>query len=393
MRPTPSTLREQAQPSYSRRGYDRPAMSDYVRELLGSGGVSEEDIERAADQGWLALLVVEHKLLPSASRFTEEEVIARTGADPELGKRLWRAMGFPDAERGETIFTNADIEALGAVLGQIKSAPEPDPIENAVHEARAVSSALSRVAEVATDRLQRVLDALRQQGLSEFEIAELVARNLELEQFDRLLAYLYRRQFRAAMWRKLATHRDSESVVLAAGFVDIVGFTTLSRQLGPPELADLIARFEAGTHDTVAGLGGRVVKMIGDEIMFAADDPATGVEIGLAVLEANARDDLQPDIRVGLAWGPVISRDGDYFGPVVNLASRVVSISRPGRFVVSEETYKALRGYPEFNWRRLPPRPVKDIGVVRLWSPRRPASAEQGSADVEVSALQKDSAR
>lgn len=347
-------------------------MSDYVRNLLSSEGVSDDDIERAEKEGWLPLLVVDHLLLPSKSVYTEEEVTSSAGADPGVARRLWRAMGFPDVPLGEASFTDADVEALSIALSEIASVfTDLAPVEALVHETRVVSSSLARVAEVATDRLARALIGLRESGMSEFEIAEMIGKYLDLERFDKLISYLYRRQFRVAMWRKLATHREIDSFDLAVGFVDIVRFTILARQLGAPELADMITRFEAATHDTVAALGGRVVKMIGDEIMFVADDPATGVRIGLDITDVHENDELLPDVRVGLAWGPILSRDGDYFGPVVNLASRIVSAARPGRFVVSEETYKALRGYPEFGWRRLPLRPLKDIGFVRLWSPRR----------------------
>lgn len=363
-------------------------MSDYVTNLLSSEGVTEEDIDRAEKEGWLPLLVVDHLLLPAKSLFTEDEVTTSAGADPGVARRLWRAMGFPDVLPGEAAFTEADVEALSIALSEIASLyTDPAPVETLVHETRVVSSSLARVAEIATDRLARALISFRESGVAEFEIAEMIGKFLDLERFDRLISYMYRRQFRAAMWRKLATHQDIDSYELAVGFVDIVRFTILARQLGAPELADMITRFEAATHDTVAALGGRVVKMIGDEIMFVTDDPATGVRIGLDVTDAHQNDDLLPDVRVGLAWGQVLSRDGDYFGPVVNLASRIVSAARPGKFVVSEETYKALKGYTEFGWRRLPLRPLKDIGVVRLWSPRRKQVEEEPESEEELPEL------
>ncbi len=83
--------------------------------------------------------------------------------------------------------------------------------------------------------------------------------------------------------------------------------------------------------------GGRVVKMIGDEAMFVADSALDAARIGLALAEAYADDELLSDVRVALAVGPVLVQDGDYYGPVVNLASRVVNMAAPGAVLVTDE--------------------------------------------------------
>ena len=107
--------------------------------------------------------------------------------------------------------------------------------------------------------------------------------------------------------------------MLAVGFADMVGFTLLSQHLGEDELAAVVRRFEEISHDIVTGLGGRVVKMIGDEAMFVVDSVVAAARIGLGLAEAYADDELLSDVRVGLAVGPVLVHDGDYFGPTVNL--------------------------------------------------------------------------
>jgi adenylate cyclase len=47
------------------------------------------------------------------------------------------------------------------------------------------------------------------------------------------------------------------------------------------------------------------------------------------MVEACAADALLPDVRVGLAHGTVLPLEGDYFGPTVNVAARLVEQSRP----------------------------------------------------------------
>ena len=111
----------------------------------------------------------------------------------------------------------------------------------------------------------------------------------------RLLEFVWRRHVQAAVRRAmlLRTRTDRGALpVLAVGFADMVGFTTLSQQLTEEELAAVVARFEEVAHDTVTGGGGRVVKMIGDEAMFVTESALAAARIGLALAEAYAGDEL-----------------------------------------------------------------------------------------------------
>jgi adenylate cyclase len=156
-----------------------------------------------------------------------------------------------------------------------------------------------------------------------------------------------------------------------------VGFTALSQQVSEIELADVVGRFEALAFEQVTSHGGRVAKMIGDEVMFVVDDVGAALDTALALADAYADDEVLSDVRVGLAWGDVLAREGDYYGPVVNLASRIVNIAFPGSVVVSQAVHDVLADDPRFAFHALRPRNLKDIGRVRLWRSRRshPSSA------------------
>jgi adenylate cyclase len=161
----------------------------------------------------------------------------------------------------------------------------------------------------------------------------------------RLLEFVWRRHMQAATRRAMLLRVRGDGgtqPVLAVGFADMVGFTGLSQQLSQEELAAVVSRFEEVAHDTVTGSGGRVVKMIGDEVMFITETVDSAARIGLSLAEAYADDDLLSDVRVALAVGPVLVQDGDYFGPVVNLASRAVSIANPGSVLISDDFHQAL---------------------------------------------------
>ena len=78
-----------------------------------------------------------------------------------------------------------------------------------------------------------------------------------------------------------------------------------------------------------------------------------------------------PPARAGLAVGNLLAREGDYFGPVVNLAARIVDVARPSRVVISDELHTALASYDELTMRRLPPKRLKGLGHPRLWAVAR----------------------
>jgi adenylate cyclase len=102
--------------------------------------------------------------------------------------------------------------------------------------------------------------------------------------------------------------------------------------------------------------------------MFVADDPFAAAEIALALVDAYANDELLPPARAGLALGPVLERGGDYFGPVVNLASRIVDVARPSRVVVSADLHSHLASSEAYVFRRLPPKRLKGMGMTSLWA-------------------------
>jgi adenylate cyclase len=143
------------------------------------------------------------------------------------------------------------------------------------------------------------------------------------------------RYFRAAQPRRFV-----DTLPLAVGFVDLVGFTTLSRRMPARELAEVIERFEDAAYDVAAARGGRVVKLIGDEVMFVAHDAGAACDIALTLIERFAGD---PSVapRGGLAIGELLLRGGDYYGPIVNIAARVADLAVPGELLVTSELVEA----------------------------------------------------
>jgi adenylate cyclase len=116
--------------------------------------------------------------------------------------------------------------------------------------------------------------------------------------------------------------------------------------------------------------------------MFVADDPADAAQIAVALSEAASATDGLPDLRVGVAYGPVVSRLGDVYGEPVNLAARLTSIARPGSVLVDRELAAAIEAEPGWRLRRVPPRPVRGypmLSPLRLRRAEPPASGEDFS--------------
>jgi adenylate cyclase len=162
------------------------------------------------------------------------------------------------------------------------------------------------------------------------------------------------------------------------GFVDLVGYSKLSRRMTASELGTVIDRFEDTAHAVATVRGGRVVKLVGDEVMFVTLTAAAGCDIALALVERFAHD---PSItpRGGLASGEVLPRGGDYYGPTVNLAARLAEIAVPGELLVTPEV-AAEAGSPELRFEPAGKRLLKGFEEpVTLLTVERPRAATKPS--------------
>jgi adenylate cyclase len=121
--------------------------------------------------------------------------------------------------------------------------------------------------------------------------------------------------------------------------------------------------------------------MIGDEVMFEIADVAAAVELALDLADAYHDDESVSDVRVGVAYGGVLSREGDLFGTTVNLASRIVSIAYPGSVVVAGDVHDAVGDDERFAFKSLRTRYLKDIGRVQLYAVRRAGDTSEGFAE------------
>jgi class 3 adenylate cyclase len=135
---------------------------------------------------------------------------------------------------------------------------------------------------------------------------------------------------------------DSGGLRAAVGFADLSGFTGMTEGLSMPELTSLLTVFEEVADDIVRAEEGRVVKFIGDAVMYVAHDAPAGVRIAQNLIEAARIRGM--NARAGVTIGVVLPLEGDFFGPVVNLAARLVGMAEPGEILVTHEVVDRLGG-------------------------------------------------
>jgi adenylate cyclase len=301
---------------------------------------------------------------------TATEVAHEAGMEPALTRRLWRALGFPPVDDDERIFTRSDVEVLRTVRTLIEL--ERTHVDDVVQLTRVIGQSLARLADAQVTAVADRLDQLRPASVPRATaVTELEHRFETLApSLEYFLAYVWRRHVLAAVrqWSAAPTTGD---LSLTIGFADLVGFTAMSESIAPHELAVLVDRFEALAYEHIPERGGRVVKMIGDEVMFAVEDAGLAADMAVALVEACARDPVVPEIRVGLAHGPTLPWEGDLYGPTVNLASRLVNLARPGTVLVADELGPRLADDPRFELRHLRPVRLHGLGRARPWVLRR----------------------
>ncbi|OZM74180.1 adenylate/guanylate cyclase domain-containing protein [Amycolatopsis antarctica] len=304
---------------------------------------------------------MERALLGGRRKYTRAEVADRAGVPSERSARLWRALGFATVADDEVVFTDADVEAMRVTDRLVRSGLVEDTVESSV--ARALGQHLSRLAEWQIDLLRTLIVENPGLASSERRIARLVEELLP--ELEAVQTFVWRRHLAAFAGRAFADgDSDTDARVRVAGFVDMVGFTRLTRRIDDAELRAVLERFEGMAGEVIAEQHGRVVKMIGDEVLFVADSAAGAAEIALTLSERADADEGLPAVRAGLASGPILSRFGDVYGSVVNLASRLTSIARPGTILVDRALAAELAEHLDYRLRLR--RPVSVRGYNRL---------------------------
>ena len=304
-------------------------------------------------------------------QLTATEVADRAGIPLAQARRLWRTLGFP--ERGDArAYTEADVDALRLVVDLLGEGIID--LDVALNVARGVGLSMARLADWEVgEMVHHVDEAFAQQGGAEDGDSTAWVMDRFGARFEDLLVYAWRRHLAAAVDRMQsvrAIDADPHTTDLSVGFADIVGFTALSNEVSRERIGELVEVFESRCGDVIAREQGRLIKSMGDAVLFVNDDPMAAFATAEGIINVIGRDPRMPDVRVGLASGGVVLRLGDVFGPPVNLAARLTQVARRNRIIVDHATADLLPA-DQIESRPLPPRPVRGFGVVEPVAVRR----------------------
>lgn len=318
---------------------------------------------------------LERAIVGAVPELTGEQVADEAGLSVKQAERLWRALGFPQAD-GAIAFSTADADALVRVASIVKVG-ELD-FDTIVRMTRAVGQTMDKLAEWEVATLSAQIDKAGSRGSGQTS-GQASRRDEALRlvetigpDFEALLTYVWRRHLVAAVTRveSLEGLADEHVAEATVGFADLVSFSALTNRLDEDEIGDLVEVFEGRSHDVVSLHRGRVVKTLGDSVLYMASSPEEGVEIAWDIVKVIGGDQRLPDVRVGVVTGPVVLRMGDVYGPAVNLAARLVGVARRNRVITDRHTAERL-DENRYETRVLPARPVRGFGDLEPVAVRR----------------------
>jgi len=336
---------------------------------LRSRGVDEATIAEARARGQLNGNLATDRLIRPVPTLTVADAAARLGHPVDETRGLVTALGLV-APDGVAALTDDDLSLLGLVHAAAGQFSEREVL----HLARTLGRAMRQVAEAVNELFMAevesplVAEGVDQVNLAEQSEAAIGLLEVAVEQFPTLL----RAHLIQALEMSRAARRAGGGVdrlVLVVGFVDLSGFTAATESASAADVLALALDFAAVAADTVTTVGGRVVKMIGDEVMFTALDGDGAAAAGLGLLRWAAEELPTPvSARGGLAMGPVIAHGGDHYGAVVNRAARLAEVAATDELLVDDAVAADLAEHdPEPAGRR----ELKGFSVpVPVWSLR-----------------------
>lgn len=394
----------------ARTGESTDALQRYIAAglLHDEGGFEPLDVERVrlvqllARRGIDSTMAIEtlharpelleryvEQLFPDAvlPTITADDVAEEIGLDRALVGRLWDAAGL---DQVSDQLTEEDLTSVRALSIAINIGFPEDAL---VQMLRVYADALNRVGE-AEARLFHfyVHERLRSERMEPAELAAATAAATDqlLALIEPTIVFFHRRGLTRAVRDDLVMHLAEDAGLLppddetgrlmaAIAFIDLARFTALTEAMGDAAATDILDRFSQMVRSAVMPCGGRVVKQIGDAFMLVFDDAASAVTCALSIRDAALAEPQFLGTRQGLHWGPVLYREGDYYGATVNLAARIVAEASADQVLVSGNLVGAARSLAEIDFVHAGHRSVKHVvKPVEVFDVRRAGEVDDG---------------
>lgn len=270
---------------------------------------------------------------------------AELGVTADELAHVWSLLGLSVVDSEKPAFSDADVEALHTwvALKEVVGAPP------AMDLLRVLGATMSRLAEAGATVLRvGQPDIHISHSGDELTTARAYRTVAEfIPRLTKLIDAVFRHHTISARTYFEGVVRDTTATVLCGvGFADLTGFTSLTQRLDSDGFARLIAGFNRGVTDVVHADGGRLVKFIGDEVMWVSATPEQLVKVAVDLVEHPDAQSAGLQVRAGLGFGRVLAAGGDYFGGPVNLAARLVAAAAPRQIRASTDVCAELPDRP-----------------------------------------------
>lgn len=289
---------------------------------------------------------LEDQLLGGRRTLTLTQLAELAGVSERSVLGFWQALGMPVADPDAVAFTDEDARVVSMLL----SAAQDSSM------GRSGLLSLERSVGHHTERMATwQAEALVEHYAERYGLDDASARLVLLDRMrwvapllEQQMLHAWRRHMAALAARfvnEFSAARDvpTDALPLArsVGFADMVSFTVRTASMLPGDLARFVRDFEEGATSIVTSNGGRVIKTIGDAVLYASDDAASGALIALGLAETFGSSTPTP-VRVGFVWGRVLSSFGDVYGTSVNIAARLTDEASPGTVLTDPTTAELL---------------------------------------------------
>jgi adenylate cyclase len=342
-------------------------------------GIGLDLIGLALERRWITFERIDDLYRDSGprSRRTVAEFRASLGSRGQLLASLLAALGLPNPA-DDDVLTALDEERLAAFLDAWDLGDDPDV---AVRAGRLIGETMRRTVagwlELFAEQVTRPLED-RTRTIDEMTPVIVPRAATIISETPDLLKWLFQRHLDAGMDAQNVASMEAglarEGILpprpvtpQAIAFVDLAGYTRLT-ETGGDELAARSAVRLAELADAAARPhGGRLVKLLGDGAMLHFREPRGAVRTTLDLIAAIADAGL-PSGHAGISAGPLVSRDGDFFGHTVNLAARLSGAAQAGIVLATREVVEGY-GATDTDVRFEP------IGGLELKNVARPVAA------------------